>query len=85
MKKFILGLLAVVSMAFMVTSCEMKYDEDYEQLVQWYAPHTGDTGDWMSPGPDVLMSYNASTGLYELKLQLVAKMLVSLFVQMQII
>lgn len=66
MKKFMLGLLAVISMVFLVTSCEMKYDEDYEQLVQWYAPHTGDTGDWMSPGPDVLMTYNASSGLYEL-------------------
>lgn len=36
MKKFIFGILALISMAFVVTSCEMKYDKDYPDLVQYY-------------------------------------------------
>ncbi len=67
MKKFILSILAVFAV-FAMTSCEMTYDKDYETLTQWFAPHTGDTGDWIAPSSECEMTYNAGTGLYEIEI-----------------
>lgn len=71
MKKFIFGLLALISLALTFTGCEMTYGEDkYQPLVQWFAPHTGDTGDWINPGEDkTVMKYNSATGKYEIEIE----------------
>lgn len=71
MKKFIFGLFALISLAFALTSCEMTYGEDeYQPLVQWFAPHTGDDGDWINPGEDgTVMVYNSNTSKYEIEIE----------------
>ncbi len=68
MKKLFASIIAIMAIAFAtvsVTSCEMTYDESYPELVQWFAPHTGDTGDWMAPAANTMMTFNAASGLYE--------------------
>lgn len=69
MKKIFSSIIAVLALAFItvtVTSCEMTYSKDYDPLIQWFAPHTGDSGDWCEPRDDNKLTYNASTGLYEI-------------------
>lgn len=71
MKKFILGLLALISMAFIVTSCEMKYDEDYPELVQYYCCYGNSSGTWYDHAVpnNTLMTYDASTGKYSIEIE----------------
>lgn len=71
MKKFILGLLALISMAFIVTSCEMKYDEDYPELVQYYCCYGNSSGTWYDHAVpnNTLMTYDVSTGKYSIEIE----------------
>lgn len=70
MKKFILGILALISMAFVVTSCEMKYDKDYPELVQYYCCW-GDVNEWNAHDKTALtlMSYDAASGKYSIEVE----------------
>lgn len=70
MKKFISGILALISIAFIVTSCEMKYDKDYPELVQYYCTWGDSTEFHVHDEPDLtLMSYDASTGKYSIEIE----------------
>ena len=66
MKKIMLSILVVFA-AFVMISCEMTYDKNYEVLTQWFAPHTGDDGDWIGPSDKSEMTFNTATGLFELE------------------
>lgn len=71
MKKFLLSLLAIISMAFLVTSCEMKYDDDYPELVQYYCCYGNSSGIWYDHAVpnDTLMTYDASSGKYSIEIE----------------
>lgn len=66
MKKIFTAVLALLA-GLLLASCEMKYDTEYPELIQYYCCW-GDNDEWNdhSKTSKTLMSYNSSTGLYEI-------------------
>lgn len=65
MKKLFLGLLAAFAV-FVLASCEMTYDKDYPELIQYYCCWGDDERHAHNEPSLTLMTYNASTAKYEI-------------------
>ena len=71
MKKIFTGILALLAV-FFLASCEMKYDTDYPELVQYYCCY-GDAAEWNAQTAKTLMTYNSSTAKHEITLETTKK------------
>lgn len=75
MKKFLASLIALLAIAFAtvsVTSCEMTYDEDYEELIQYWCCWGNATGSEWNEHSDpakTLMIYDAGTNTYSIEVE----------------
>lgn len=72
MKKIFTIFLALLA-GLLLASCEMQYSEEYPELIQYYCCW-GDS-DWNDHSDPslTLMSYNSSTGLYEIEINTTKK------------
>ncbi|MBQ1984493.1 MAG: hypothetical protein II232_07700, partial [Spirochaetaceae bacterium] len=72
MKKIFTMFLALLA-GLLLASCEMQYSEEYPELIQYYCCW-GDS-DWNDHSDPslTLMSYNSSTGLYEIEINTTKK------------
>ena len=69
MKKIFTAVLALLA-GLVLASCEMKYDTTYPELVQYFTCW-GDSEEWNdhSKSSLTLMTYNSSTGKYEIEIE----------------
>lgn len=77
MKKFLASLVALLAIAFAavsVTSCEMTYDEDYEELIQYWCCW-GDNAKWYDHADPAktLMTYDAGSATYSIEVETTKK------------
>lgn len=68
MKKIFTAFLAVLAGLFLA-SCEMRYSETYPELIQYYCCWGDDDWHDHSEPALTLMTYNSSTGLYEITIE----------------
>jgi len=73
MKKIFTGILALLAV-FFLASCEMKYDTDYPELVQYYCCW-GDSEKWNdhSNPSKTLMDYDSGTSTYSISVETTKK------------
>lgn len=73
MKKIFLSLIALFAL-FTITSCEMTYDKDYPELIQYWCCW-GDNAKWNdhSNPAKTLMTYNSSNSTYVIEVETLSK------------
>lgn len=73
MRKFLISVFALFAV-FAITGCEMTYDKDYLELIQYYC-NWGDASEWndFKDPSKTLMTYDAASATYQIEIETPAK------------